>query len=297
MHIFVCLSVLRPAVINAWASSESEETIERVEALVREMEERTDDPFVPRTNRITYNTCIKAMRNGSQEEAVRAEQLLLRLEERAADNDNDDFYPDSYSYTAVISAYGRSGAPDKALSAWQVLQRMISSYENGNRHAYPSIHAFNAALNACAFLCDSSSKERKRDTFSMALDILQLLKEYTKPDHTTYGTMLRACSSLLPAQGSWQGDDRNQRDTAVATLFDRACQEGQVGRLVMTQLRFAASHELYKSLMQGREISDKVFVQDLPREWSCNVREQYRRAKKQSHHNHSRSGVVDRSRQ
>jgi hypothetical protein len=246
------------------------------------------------------------MRNGSQEEAARAEQILTSLEERAVaandsdnsnnDNEIDDFYPDSYSYTAVISAYGRSDAPHKAQAARAVLHRMVAAFDNGNLRARPNVHAFNAALNACAFAGqpggggyqnqyggggpDSSSSQR--DAFRVALDILQLLHEYTKADHTTYGTMLRACSSLLPARDQ-------QRESAVETLFHRARQEGQVGRLVVTQLRFAASPELYKSLLQGRDISEKVFVQDLPREWSCNVREQNRRAKKPSHDNHSRS--------
>jgi hypothetical protein len=286
-----CLDKSFLTVINAWASSEFEDTIERVEALKLEMEECTDDPFVPRPNRITYNTCLKAMRNGSQEEAARAEQILTSLEERAAatnnsdsnsnsndnDNDSDDLHPDTYSYTAVISAYGRSDAPHKAQAARAVLQRMVTAFDNGNRLARPNVHAFNAALNACAF-----SVQQQGDAFRVALDILQLLHCYTTADHTTYGTMLRACSSLLPVRDQ-------QRESAVTTLFHRARSEGQVGRLVVTQLRFAASPELYKSLLQGRDISEKVFVQDLPREWSCNVRENNRHAKKASHDNHSRS--------
>jgi hypothetical protein len=262
---------------------------------MREMEICTDDPFVPRPNRITYNTCLKAMRNGSQKEAARAEQILTSLEERAAaandsnnnnDSDSDDFYPDSYSYTAVISAYGRSDAPHKAQAAFSVLQRMVTAFDKGNRLARPNVHAFNAALNACAFSGGRQQQQQQQqqgdDAFRVALDILQLLHCYTTADHTTYGTMLRACSSLLPARDQ-------QRERAVETLFHRAQTEGQVGRLVVTQLRFAASPELYKSLLQGRDISEKVFVQDLPREWSCNVREQNRRAKKLSHDNHSRS--------
>jgi hypothetical protein len=149
----------------------------RVEALKREMEDCTDDPFVPRPNRITYNTCFKAMRNGSQEEAARAEQILTSLEERAAatndnnsDNDSDDLYPDTYSYTAVISAYGRSDAPHKAQAARAVLQRMVTAFDDGNRLARPNVHAFNAALNACAF-----SEQQQGDAFRVALDILQLL--------------------------------------------------------------------------------------------------------------------------
>lgn len=237
------------------------------------------------------------MRNGSQEEAARANQILTSLEERAAANDNgssnDDVCPDSYLYTAVISAYGRSDAPHKAQAARAVLQRMIAQFDKGNCLARPNVHAFNAALNACAFSSRGRGQAQQQqqqqadtDAYRVALDILQLLHCYTTADHTTYRTMLRACSSLLSDSDR---DQDQQRERAVTRLFHRARSDGQVGRLVVTQLRFAASPELYKSLvgLQGRDTSEMVLVQDLPRAWSCNVRENNRRAaKKQTSHDH-----------
>ncbi len=251
------------AVINAWACSESSHAVERAEAILKQMEDHHSvDSCIARPNRISYNTVIKAMRNGSADEAARAESLLKILEERSQ-NDNE-FTPDSYSYTAVITAYGRSDDPNKAQKALAVLQRMIHAYKGGNKAAKPNVHSFNAALNACAFVTGDCSK--KEEAFSISLQIVKLLQYHARADHTTYGTILRACSSLLPR-------DDERRNQVVEYIFRRACQEGQVGRLVVTQLKFAASHGQYLALI-GRDPSIRVNLKELPIEWTCNVREQ-----------------------
>jgi hypothetical protein len=77
--------------------------------------------------------------------------------------------------------------------------------------------------------------------------------------------MLRACSSLLPVRDQ-------QRESAVDDSFHRARSEGQVGRLVVTQLRFAASPELYKSPCR-KGYFRKGLSAGFAAEWSCNVRE------------------------
>ena len=61
--------------------------------------------------------------------------------------ETSDVVPDKYSYTTVISAYGRSNAKRKAAKAHWVLQRMI---DDGNSKAKPNTYAFNAVLNSCA---------------------------------------------------------------------------------------------------------------------------------------------------
>mgnify|MGYP001213054670 CR=1 FL=1 len=72
---------------------------------------------------------------------------------------------------------------------------MIQANENGNIAAKPTVHSFNAALNACAFVDGDTAQ--KADAFEVALKIYNLLQEYDAPDQTTYGTMIRACSGLL----------------------------------------------------------------------------------------------------
>jgi len=146
----------------------SKKAAERAEALLAEMESpEKESDMIPAPNQITYNTVIKAMRNGSRHKAERAEELLSLMEQRS--QTDKEFRPDCYTYTAVISAYGRSNAPNKAQKACDLLQRMIAAYMNGNFSAKPNIHSFNAALNACAFT--EGDRESKLAAFSILVSI------------------------------------------------------------------------------------------------------------------------------
>ena len=176
--------------------------------------------------------------------------------------------PDSYSYTSVITAYGRSDAKNKAQKALELLKRMIEANNNGNIAAKPTVHSFNAALNACAFV--NGDSDEKSDAFELALNIFDLLQEYDEPDQTTYGTMIRACSALLHAKDK-------RREAKVDEIFQKACENGSVGRLVITQMKFAATPSQHIRLM-GKDLLDRVHIKDLPRAWTQNVRETSRRS-------------------
>jgi hypothetical protein len=254
------------AVINAWASSDSEDALGRVKELLQIMEENDgEDEAIPKANRITYNTVIKAMRDGTKEDAAYAEGILTILETKG----QTDFHllPDSYSYTSVITAYGRSDAENKAVKSLEILKRIILACQRGNMAAIPTTHSFNAALNACAFV--EGDEEKKKEAFEIAVEVYSLLQKHGTPDHTTYGTLLRACATLLhPA-------DKN-REKMVDDIFHKACENGGVGRLVITQMKFACTPHQHIRLV-GRDLMDRINVKDLPRAWSRNVRETSRR--------------------
>lgn len=254
------------AVINAWASSGRAESRERVKELLQEMENNSgEDPSIPEPNRISYNTVIKAMRDGSADDAAYAERILTTLEQRGTDALH--LLPDSYSYTSVITAYGRSDAPNKAEKALQLLERMILATKKGNIAAKPTVHSYNAALNACAFV--EGSDEEKSTAFEVASKVFTLLKRHDEPDQTSYGTMIRVCSGLLSTKDK-------RREKMVEDIFQEACENGSVGRLVVTQMKFAASPAQHIRLM-GREVHEKINVIDLPRAWTQNVRENARK--------------------
>jgi tetratricopeptide (TPR) repeat protein len=247
-------------IMNAWASSNSEEAPARVKALLLEMEENGPQP-----NRITYNTVIKAMRDGTAHQAAYAEQVLFKLEERGVSE--NEFLPDSYSYTSVITAYARSDAWDKAQKALQLLERMIQAYKNGNIACKPTVHSFNAALNACAFT--QGDEGLKAKAFSICMTIYDLLKKNSDADHTSYGTILRCCGTLLSPRDK-------TRQEMVEYMFQKACEQGQVGRLVVNQMKFAAQPHQHMRLT-GLDLMERVNMRDLPRAWTRNVKENNRR--------------------
>ena len=88
-------------------------------------------------------------------------------------------------------------------------------------------------------------------------------------NHVTYATFFKACSNLLPE------DDIQTKDSLIERVWRQSISEGQVGPATLVQFERAASHRLYISsvgdyLKDGESI---VAVNDLPKRWTCNVRE------------------------
>ena len=140
------------AAINAWASSGSSSGAARAIVILNEMEENhKDDTFVPAPDTTSYNTAIKGLRNGGFRSTEQAEELLRRME----DSERSGLYPDAFTFTSLITAYGRSTQEMKAEKAYDVLQRQITAYKNGNLKARPNVSAFNSLLSKLSYcLCE-----------------------------------------------------------------------------------------------------------------------------------------------
>lgn len=249
------------SVVNAYASLKSARTLKKAQELLAKMETGKMEGL-PKPNLITYNTVIKAMRNGNEEEgAVIAENILSRLE--CLGKDDVDLLPDNYSYTSVITAYGRSSSPKKAEKALEIIQRMTEAQKNGNGAAVITTHTFNAALNSCAFVDGSDEEKGRAFEIATTLDKLRV-KSGKMGDNTWYGTMLRACSKLIPPS--------EYRENQVDLVFQDACDKGCVGRLVLEQLKFAADREQQIRLLK-KEFGEDDYVQldELPEEWTRNT--------------------------
>ncbi len=257
------------AVINSWTThSDTQRGLKRVRELLRVMEENDGkNPAIPKPNRITYNTVIKAMRDGKRRSIEFAEKILVTLEERGMLD--PQLLPNSYSYTSTITAIGRSDYPDKAERALKILQRMLNATDAGNLAATPTTHSYNAVLNACAFV--KGDEIARLQALKVAMRTYEMLKDKGTPDHTTYGTLLRICATLVPGP---------ERELLVDKIFQEACESGNVGRLVVAQLKFAStSHQHIR--LTGRESVERINVKDFPKAWTRNVRENDRRMAKQ----------------
>jgi len=267
------------SVINAYASLKSYRAVKKARKLLASMENGQIEGL-PKPNLVTYNTVIKAMRNGNRDEgAVFAENILSRLE--CLGKDDPDLLPDNYSYTSVITAYGRSNSPKKAEKALEIIQRMIEAQENSNKAAVITTHTFNAALNSCAFVDGSVEEKARAFEIATVLDGLRV-KSGELADSTWYGTMLRACSTLIPPS--------EYRENLVDLFFQEACEKGCVGRLVLQQLKFAAHREQQIRLLKKEfDEGDYVCLNDLPEEWTCNSREWGSVQSKKSDRNISKS--------
>jgi hypothetical protein len=251
------------AVLNAYASLKSYRAVQKAKQLLIKMENGATEGL-PKPNLITYNTAIKAMRNGNKEEgAVIAENILSKLE--CLGKEDPNLLPDNYSYTSVITAYGRSSSSKKAEKALELIERMTKARKNGNNAVVITIHTFNAALNSCAFVAGSAEEKARAFEIATILDKLRV-ESGDSADGTWYGTMLRACSMLIPPS--------EYRENLVDLFFQEACDKGCVGRLVLQQLKFAASREQQIRLLK-KDFNEDDYVQlyELPKNWTRNSRE------------------------
>jgi|EP01082_Thalassiosira_pseudonana_P008879 hypothetical protein len=106
-----------------------------------------------------------------------------------------------------------------------VLRRMMDAYERGNSQAKPGIFAFNSVLNACAH---TYVREEKVEAFTILVSTLLMIRQWSKPDDTTYGVLLKACNRLLP-----KDEDRKR----------------QVCDLVLRELEHQSSPSVHRRIM------------------------------------------------
>jgi hypothetical protein len=155
---------------------------------------------------------------------------------------------------------------------------MKKLYVAGNQQVRPNVVAVNAVLNACAFTATGDDIRLQNRVVEIAHTILKELEQsphiYGKPDQVTYGTFMKTCATQMP--------DSNTRQQIVEILFKKCAKDGQVGNLVLQQFRCMASEEVYQQLI-GRSIHDaNLRLEDLPKEWTCNVVEgKWRRRRSQ----------------
>jgi hypothetical protein len=154
---------------------------------------------------------------------------MLQLQKYCTDAIN----PDTRSYVAVIKCISQSSDSKKARKALEVFNNMVASYQSGNKAAIPNVFAYSAVLNSCAFTFGNDIE--RQDAMDVAVEIMAgISKSRTaNANHVVNASFLKACASLLPYEDA-------RRWPIVETMFKKCCRDGQVGEVVLRQLKFAA---------------------------------------------------------
>lgn len=160
-------------------------------------------------------------------------------------------------------AYARSHMTGKAERANNLFRIMKEEYEDGNnKRVRPSVVAVNAVMNACAYTTgDVPEQNRAMEIAHQKLKNLES-SDYGSPDQITYGTFLKVCKNQMP--------DCSTRQQIMEVIFKKCIQHGQVGNLVLQQLKAMGPPELYFHLV-GFDINDDIQMEDLPQDWWSNV--------------------------
>jgi len=250
------------SVIDCWAGRGTYGA-RRAEALLQEMEERGVSP-----NSVTYNAVLKSWaKSGTLCCGHKAETYLNRMWE-LYNAGQTQVRPNVLSFNTVINAISKSKNEAKPQKALRVLRRMDRLYRGGYKEARPDEVTYTTVLSSCAIPADEDKRIRRKalDTAIFTLDELRSSR-YGAPNQITYGTFIKACSMLLE-------DDEITRRHVIRKTFLQACTDGQVGEMVLTQLRDAAPDDLYNELLAGIDDDQhsKVKVEDLPMAWRKNLR-------------------------
>ena len=280
------------------------------------MDDNVNNTLTPNTK--TYNKLISAWSRSEEQggNAMNAQQLLLDMEQEYELTRNENVRPNAVTYTTVISAWARSRSEEKAQRARSLLDRMLelsNDNKNGNNNnddddgdgkdihwdanLAPDVACYNAVLNAASlsgfygtyeYDNPDNNENVKKKAFATAVTTFNQLcnSDIIQPDHISFGTFLKCIANLLPSSDH-KSDSSIPKQEIIRQVFQKCCRKGQVGDVVLKQLKKACSSErgLYESILMERlESSTTLYskkkrgvmdmgVSDLPQEWTCNVRE------------------------
>jgi len=254
-------------VISAWGGDAN-----KAVALLDRMRYRTnEDKAQLKPDITTYNSILNAWSQSPDRNAPVKALGLLEIMLRLHEGGDTSAKPDVQSFTTVINAFSKSKFPRKARQTRDLLKRMKSLNDKGQLKMRPNVFVYAAVLNACAYTFGRS--EEKEEALQVAIETYDELQASTEieTNHVAYGSFIRVCRRLI--------SDESERDEHITRVFRQCCNDGQVGDYVLKQLRAVPS--LYKSLLQ--EYIDEyggdgeVVFQELPKSWTCNVKEGRRR--------------------
>uniref|UniRef100_A0A7R9ZTR2 Pentacotripeptide-repeat region of PRORP domain-containing protein n=1 Tax=Pseudo-nitzschia arenysensis TaxID=697910 RepID=A0A7R9ZTR2_9STRA len=254
------------AVIDAYAKSRQEEAAERAEQVLRRMGVLYKEGADIKPNTRSFNTVINAWAKSGREDAAEKAQDLLDLMSRLYEEGNNAVRPDVHSVTTVINAFARSNnLQDKAERANNLFRAMKQTYEatDGSMiHLRPNLVTVNAVMNACAYTTGDIHEQNR--AMEIAHERLKHLEDsdYGSPDQITYGTFLKVCANQMP--------DCATRQQIMEVIFQKSTRDGMLGNLVLQQLRAMGPPELFYRLT-GFHVEDESQLEDLPKDWWCNV--------------------------
>jgi PPR repeat len=212
-------------VIVAWAgaSPRINGAPERAQELLNRLDELSQSDVDFKPTLACYRGVISAWAlSNHPESGRRATAVLDRLEQQT------EIQPNRACYLLTLKAIGKSSDPNKAPSAYKMLQRMKADFARGNHRAEPSTDEYTTAIRAIG--STRGSPEQRMQAYSLAektvLDFVQNspLRETLPPPHREdyeqlFLQYLWAAYKLLPA-----GANRNR----VVQNFVKLCPEDVV---------------------------------------------------------------------
>ena len=263
--------------------------------LLHEMEQKYESAIgkknynTIRPNIRAYTSVMSAWaRSRDNDKAERASFLLNRMIEKSSSSllvidhddiddisaqiilkDSNNLVPDTACYNAVLNAAALSG--------------LFGESEIENEEVKKK--AFAIAVSTFYKLCNENPQNENDLSNHDKENFANISK--VSPDHISYGTFLKCIANLMFSEKS--NKNTISKHKLIEQVFLKCCRDGQVGAIVLQQLRNACSDNkglyefiLFRALesLNGEQITrfDKrsltsIGIDELPKEWTENVKE------------------------
>ncbi|KAL7542284.1 hypothetical protein ACHAXR_013211 [Thalassiosira sp. AJA248-18] len=177
-------------VINAWAKSGNIESINRAQALLKDME--TSTTVAP--DLLSYSGVIACIAKSKRaNDAMKAEDILSHVT-KAKGVQPDNGKHDLVIFNQVMNIYSKKGSTGSAERCEKLLKRMKHLAAEGNEQVAPDVRTYNLVLSAYANEKGPSQAEK----------ILQRLEKHKdiKPDSISYITVMDSYAKIGDAHNS-----------------------------------------------------------------------------------------------
>eukprot|EP00542_Grammatophora_oceanica_P013349 CAMPEP_0194041452 /NCGR_PEP_ID=MMETSP0009_2-20130614/13359_1 /TAXON_ID=210454 /ORGANISM="Grammatophora oceanica, Strain CCMP 410" /LENGTH=572 /DNA_ID=CAMNT_0038684967 /DNA_START=53 /DNA_END=1771 /DNA_ORIENTATION=+ len=251
------------AILQAHVHSDDVHKAVKVREIIERMNQRVKAGHTEcRPDLYSYQSLIAAWSRTPLAGTAQKAETVLHFLDRVSNTTRPDLKPNVHCYTAAIHAWSHSWEYNKARRAYQILHHMRVVAE-----IKPTIVAYTAVLNACKSPAEDIECEH---AFQVARLVMEELRwdEHVQPNFLTYATFLHVVATTTY-------EDSEQREKIIRVTWREACKDGQVGCIVLENLRMAASNELYQELLgpvMKPDPVDGVPVVHLPFEWGKNVK-------------------------
>ena len=198
------------ALLHAWATAgEVERSVAILQQMCNEYAANENDSAMP--DERCFSAVIGALSKSKLPDAApQAEDCLSKMQEMA-DNGLTQVRPNTYTYVGVISCWSNSELPIAAERAEELLERLKHLYYvEGDTCCRPNVVAYTNTLRAWSRIARQNKSNGGYTSAHLAVErserlLMEMLQSDLpdlKPNHITYGTILRTIAdSRLPDKG------------------------------------------------------------------------------------------------
>jgi hypothetical protein len=217
-------------------------------------------------NRVLMAWAASSHRNADA--PTRAERLLDLMEQKARKGDTS-MAPNRRSYYAVMDAWSKSSASEKAFRAFEILNRIKQMQREGFLEEQPPISHLVLVLNACAF-STSSNLEQDLKILDIAYDVMTELMQSSPGDRKEPSS--RAFCWFIQAFERLRAP-KSVKEERLQHIFSKCCEFGRLDAHILKRLKAATSDGMFERLVLGHVDENTTIVKTDSREQSWTLKQ------------------------